>query len=139
MVRPNGLLIIGQDQDNVGGGFDRLVFIMRNCSLRYWLLLFQATIILWLCQSDERLERFTRGTVQISQSPEYIIWQHLQLPDSFPLCDILTVTPGFSYREPGGVSVRRLGERHGLEGGALLPGRGVQRGDPIILLKFHLV
>ena len=23
MVNPNGLLVIGQDQDNVGGGFDR--------------------------------------------------------------------------------------------------------------------
>ena len=42
------------------------------------------------------------------------------------LCHILTEPAGLSYREPGGVSLGRLGERRGLEGGPLHPGRGVQ-------------
>ena len=60
LVRPNGLLVIGQDQDNVGGGFDRSVFILRNCLTRSFIII-QKTILLWLREPDERLECFTGG------------------------------------------------------------------------------
>ena len=91
LVRPNGLLVIGQDQDNVGGGFDRSVFILRNCLPRCFIII-QKTILLWLREPDERLECFTGG---------------------------------FSYREPGRMSVWCMGQCCGLEGGAVLAGRGV--------------